>query len=172
MAYLAPDVDFTLTQEIDAPVDAVDAALVNPDFLVRMDQLPKLGSAEVVSNERDGDIVKLAVRYLFQAELSSAVTRVVDPEKLTWVEESTCDLGAHTTTCVIKPDNYANLLQGSYSAAIAPAASGSGSVRTVTGRVKVKVPLLGGKVESAIVGGLSENAAAQTSLLSAFIAGQ
>ncbi len=61
--------DFTLTQEIAAPVDAVDAALVNPDFLTRMDELPKLGSAEVVGNARDGDTVNLQVRYLFQAEL-------------------------------------------------------------------------------------------------------
>jgi hypothetical protein len=162
-------VDFTLRQEIVATVDAVEAALVDSAFLVRMDELPKLGSAEVVSNDRDGDVVRLAVRYLFQAELSSAVTRVVDPDKLTWVEESTCDLVAHTTTCVIRPDNYANLLQGSYEASIE--ASGSGSVRTITGRVKVKVPLLGGKVEKAIVGGLSENASAQASLLTSFLSG-
>jgi hypothetical protein len=67
-------VDFTLRQEIPAPADAVDAALVNPDFLIRMAELPKLGSAEVVANERDGDTVKLQVRYLFQADLSAAVT--------------------------------------------------------------------------------------------------
>ncbi|MGZ6969963.1 MAG: DUF2505 family protein, partial [Acidimicrobiia bacterium] len=125
------------------------------------------GSAEVVSNERDGHIVELQVRYLFQADLSAAVTRVVDPSKLTWIEASTCDLSIHTTTCVIRPDNYANLLQGSYEAAIS--ASGSGCVRTITGRIKVKVPLLGGKVEKAIVSGLSENADAQTSLLAEFL---
>ena len=170
VAYFARDVDFTLTQQIDAPADAVDEALVNPDFLVRMAELPKLGSAEVVSVERDRESVQLAVRYLFQAELSSAVTKVVDPDKLTWVEESSVDLAAHETACVIKPDNYSNLLQGSYDAAIV--AAGSASVRTITGRIKVKVPLLGGKVEKAIVGGLSENASAQALLLSSFIAGR
>lgn len=159
--------DFTLHQQIDAPVDAIEAALVDSTFLQRMDELPKLGSAEIVRNDRDGDVVQLAVRYLFQAELSSAVTRVVDPDKLTWVEESTCDLVAHRTTCVIRPDNYANLLQGSYDATITVA--GSGSTRTITGQLKVKVPLLGGKVEKAIVGGLAENAEAQASLLTSFI---
>jgi hypothetical protein len=162
------DVDFTLHQQIGAPVEAVEAALVDSAFLQRMDELPKLGSAEIVRNERDGDVVHLAVRYLFQAELSSAVTRVVDPDKLTWVEESQCDLAAHRTTCRIVPDNYANLLQGSYEATIG--AAGSGSVRTITGRLKVKVPLLGGKVEKAIVGGLSENADAQALLLTSYIA--
>ena len=159
--------DFTLTQEIARPADAVDEALVNPTFLTRMAELPKLGSAEVVANDRDGDIVKLQVRYLFQAELSSAVTKFVDPDKLTWIEDSTCDLAAHRTTCVIRPDNYEKLLQGSYDATIA--ASGSGCVRTVTGTVKVRVPLLGGKVEKAIVSGLRENADAQVLLLEDFI---
>jgi hypothetical protein len=160
-------VDFTLTQEIAAPVEAVDEALVTPDFLTRMAELPKLGSAEVVANDRGGDIVKLQVRYLFQAELSAAVTKFVDPDKLTWIEDSTCDLAAHHTSCVIRPDNYENLLEGSYEATIAP--SGSGCLRTVTGKIKVRVPLLGGKVEKAIVGGLAENAEAQVALLESFL---
>jgi hypothetical protein len=169
VAYLSADVDFNLSQAIPAPVDAVEAALVNPDFLARMAELPKLGSAEVVSNERDGDIVKLQVRYLFQADLSAAVTKVVDPAKLTWIEDSTCDLAEHHTICVIRPDNYANLLEGSYEARVA--AADSGSLRTITGKIKVRIPLLGGKVEKAIIGGLSENADAQTTLLTEFITG-
>jgi hypothetical protein len=159
--------DFTLSQAIPASVDAVEAALVNPDFLVRMAELPKLGSAEVVSNERDGDIVKLQVRYLFQAELSSAVTKFVDPDKLTWIEDSTVDLASHETECVIRPDNYANLLEGSYSAVITP--SGSGTDRKVAGKIKVRIPLLGSKVEKAIIGGLAENSDAQADLLAEFL---
>ena len=159
--------DFSLHQEIPAPVDAVGAALVNPDFLVRMAELPKLGSADVVSNERDGSSVALQVRYLFQADLSPKVTKFVDPDKLTWVEDSTIDLSTHETTCVIRPDNYANMLEGRYSAVIA--ADGSGAVRTVTGVIKVHIPLLGGKVEKAIVGGLEENADAQTTILTEFL---
>jgi hypothetical protein len=167
VAYLSVAMDFTLTQEIAAPADAVDEALVNPAFLVRMAELPKLGSAEIVSNERDGDVVKLQVRYLFQAELSSAVTKFVDPEKLTWIEDSDVDLAAHHTSCLIRPDNYDNLLQGKYEATITP--SGSGCVRTVSGSVKVKIPLLGSKVEKAIIGGLSENSDAQVHLLADFL---
>jgi Protein of unknown function (DUF2505) len=159
--------DFTLKQEIPAPVEQVEAALVDPVFLVRMAELPKLGSAEVVSSERDGDTVKLAVRYLFQADLSPAVSRFVDPSQLTWVEDSTIDLVAHHTRCEIKPDNYANMLSGKYEARIET--SRVGCVRTVTGLIKVHVPLVGGKAEKAIVGGLSENAAAQTTLLTEFI---
>jgi len=162
-------VDFTLHQEIPAPIDAVEAALVDDDFLARMAELPKLGSADVLLNERDGDTVKLQVRYLFQADLSASVTRFVDPKDLTWVEDSTVDVAQHQTACEIKPDNYANLLSGSYEARIS--ASGTGCVRTVKGTIKVHVPLLGGKAEKAIIGGLSENADAQTTLITEFVAG-
>jgi hypothetical protein len=162
-------VDFTLQQEIPAPVDAVEEALVNPDFLARMAELPKLGSAEVLGHDRDGDTVSLQVRYLFQADLSASVTRFVNPDDLTWVEDSSVDLAAHLTACEIKPDNYENLLSGSYEARIE--VSGTGCLRTVRGTIKVHVPLLGGKAEKAIVGGLSENADAQTTLLTDFVSG-
>jgi hypothetical protein len=162
-------VKFEIVQDVRATPDAVDAALVDPAFLVRMAELPKLGSAEIVSQERDGDTVRQDVRYLFQAELSAAVTRVVDPKRLTWVERSESDLATHHTRCEIRPDNYSGLLAGKYEATIV--ATGTGARRTITGELKVKMPLVGGKVERAIVGGLEENAAAQTALLEDFLAG-
>jgi hypothetical protein len=133
-----------------------------------MAELPELGSAEVVTQSRAGDVVHQDVRYLFRAELSSAVTRVVDPERLTWIERSECDLTAHRTSCEIVPDNYAKLLSGRYDAVIV--AGGPGARRTITGELKVRMPLVGGKVERAIVGGIEENAAAQATLLDAFLA--
>ena len=67
---------FEIAQEMAGTVDAVDAALVDPEFLVRMVELPKLGSAEVVDQRREGDVMYQDVRYLFEAEMSRAVTRV------------------------------------------------------------------------------------------------
>jgi hypothetical protein len=48
-------------------------------------------------------------------------------------------------------------------------AAGSGCVRTVTGSLKVHVPLVGGKAERAIVGGLEENAEAQAVILNEWL---
>ena len=116
---------FEIVQDLRATPDAVDGALVDPAFLVRMAELPKLGSAEVVSQERDGDTMRQDVRYLFQAELSSAVTRVVDPDRLTWVERSVCDLASHRTECEIRPDNYGGMLNGRYSSLVVASADGA-----------------------------------------------
>ena len=160
--------NFEIVQAIAASVDAVDAALIDPAFLIRMAELPKLGSAEVLDQRRDGDVVHQDVRYLFEAELSRAVTRVVDPALMTWVERSACDLASHETHCELRPDHYAGLLTGAYTAVIMP--TPTGALRTITGVLKVKMPLVGGKVEGAIVGGIRENAEAQIQLLETWIA--
>ncbi len=159
--------DFEITQDIARPAGSVDAALVDPAFLIRMTELPKLGAAEVLDQRRDGDVLHQDVRYLFRAELSRAVTRVVDPKLLTWVERSACNLATRETQCDILPDHYEGLLSGRYRASIADA--GDGSRRTLTGAVKVRMPLVGGKVEGAIVGGIRENAAAQVALIESFL---
>ncbi len=161
--------NFEIVQDLTASVADVDGALIDPAFLVRMAELPKLGSAEVLAQHRDGEVMHQDVRFLFQAELSRAVTRVVDPALMTWIERSVCDLTAHETTCEIIPDHYGGLLSGRYRSVIV--AQDAGSQRTITGELKVKMPLVGGKVEGAIVGGLKENAAAQVGLLDDFIAG-
>ena len=122
---LGPAMDFTLTQDITGTVDQVEAALTDPGFLATMTDLPKIGSVEVLEQTRDGDTVHQRVRYLFTAELSGAVRRVVDPDKLTWVEDSTSDLAAHTASYRIDPDNYENLLEGAYDATITKTKGGS-----------------------------------------------
>ena len=159
---------FEIVQTLAARVVDVDAALVDPAFLARMAELPKLGSAELLDQRRDGDVVHQDVRFLFQAELSRSVTRVVDPALMTWIERSVCDLISHETTCEILPDHYAGLLSGRYRSALVE--HGSGSRRTISGELKVRMPLVGGKVEGAIVGGLKENATAQVGLLDEFTA--
>jgi len=162
--------DFSLIQDISATVDQVEAALTDPGFLASMTELPKIGSVDVLEQTRNGDTVHQRVRYLFTADLSGAVRRVVDPDKLTWIEVSSSDVAAHTASYAIEPDNYANLLQSAYDATIT--ATGSGTRRVATGHVKVRVPLVGGKVEQAIVSGLQENSDAQAGLLTAWIAKQ
>jgi hypothetical protein len=162
--------DFTLTQDIAATVDQVEAALTDAGFLTTMTDLPKIGSVEVLEQTRGGDTVHQRVRYLFTAELSGAVRRVVDPDKLTWVEDSTSDLQAHTAAYRIDPDNYANLLEGAYDARITK--TRGGARRVATGQLKVHVPLVGGKVEKVIIDGLQENSYAQAEFLTAWIAKQ
>ena len=159
--------DFQLDQRFDADPFAVATALIDPTLLERMSDLPKVGGAEVLSTDRTGDVVRQEVRYRFEAQLSGAVRKFVDPSQLTWVEVSEHDLAKGESRFLIRPDHYADLLEGRYAARVV--ATGDATDRTVRGTLKVKVPLLGGKVESAIIDGLRDIATAQQGLVQAFL---
>ena len=135
--------NFRIEQRIPAPQAAVEGTLLDSDFVAATADLPKLGAPELLENARDGDRAHQRIRYHFTAPLSGAVIRVVDPAKLTWVDDAT----------------YVTL-----------EALGDSTRRLVTGELTVHVPLVGGRVERAIVDGLEEHANAEAELLGQWIA--
>lgn len=165
-----PVVDFTLDQRFAAPPVAVAAALVDPALLATMVELPRLGEASVLSTTHTGDRVRQEVRYRFEADLPTAARRFVDPDHLSWVEVGEHDLASGRSRYLIRPDHYADLLEGRYAALVADA--GGSTTRTVKGSLRVKVPLLGAKVERAIVDGLREVAIAQQRAVEEWLAQQ
>ena len=154
---------FTIEQELAAPLERVEAALVDPDYLERLSTLPKLGRPTLVDRREDGDLVHQSIRFRFVGDLNAAVRRVVDPERLTWVEESTLDRRTHVTTWHIVPDHYERLLRASGTFRLTP--QDEGTRRTAEGDLTVSVPLVGGKVERAIVSGLREHAEREQDVL-------
>lgn len=156
---------FTIDQRFAAGVEEVQAALVDPTYLDRLSTLPKLGRPTLLERREDGDLVHQSVRYAFVGDLNAAVRRVVDPERLTWVEEATIDRTSHVTTWRIVPDHYGNLLRSNGTFRLEPAGDGGGTRRVADGELKVSVPLVGGKVEQAIVSGLREHAELEQDVL-------
>jgi hypothetical protein len=158
---------FSLDQELPGDVDAVLAALLDPEFLRCLGDLPNLAPPMVLGQERDGDIVVQRVHYTFTGSLSPAVTRVIDPKKLTWVDETTYDLAARRASFRIVPDHYVNKLKcaGEYSFT----ARGATTLRHVAADLTVGVPLVGRVVERAIVSGLQDHMRTEVDLLAEFL---
>jgi hypothetical protein len=155
---------FTIEQTFAGPLEQVEDALVDPKFLERLSTLPKLGRPTLVHRVEKGDLVHQWVKYAFTGEVNAAVRRVVDPARLTWVEESTLDRRTHRTTWRIVPDHYRNLLRSSGEFRLEPL--GADRTRRITeAELKVTVPLVGGKVEQAIVSGLREHAELEEQVL-------
>jgi hypothetical protein len=159
--------DFTVTQAFTAGADAVARAYASPELYEHLVGLPKLGAPEVIDRRDDNDLVHLQVRFRFVGDLSPAVTTVIDPRRLSWVEHSTHDLAARTVRYRLVPDHYADRLQSSGSCSIEP--NGDGSVRTVSGRLRVRARVVGGAVERAIVSGLREHLAAEVAVVERFV---
>jgi hypothetical protein len=159
-------VRFELVQALRVPLPAVEAAFLDPGFLQELGQLPKVGHTELLEQQDRGNEMWQRVRYAFTGELSAAVRAVVDPTQLTWVEESTLDRATHRTTFVIRPDRYSGLFDAAGQVTLTPGATGEDStVRRVTGDLTVHVPLVGRRVEAAIVSGLRDHAAAEIGAL-------
>jgi hypothetical protein len=160
---------FQIEQVIAGPVDAVARIYTESRFYERLGELPKLGRPEVLDRREDGPEVRLAVRFHFTGNLSPAVTAVVDPARLSWVEESVHDMALHTVTFTMKPDNYADRLRSAGTARFEPA--GDGATRRITeGDLAVRVPFVGRSVEGAIVSGLREHLAAEIGVVEELLA--
>lgn len=151
---------FRIEQRFAGPLQAVEDAFVDPAFLEELATLPKLGGVTLMerAESADGNEVRMRVRYRFNGEVNAAVRRVVDPERLTWVEESTLDRSTHVTTWRIVPDHYGGMIRCAGTFRLEPA-GGAGTRRIAEADIKVNVPFVGGKVERAIVSGLEEHAA-------------
>jgi hypothetical protein len=161
-------VDFAVDQVFTARPGAVARAYASAELYPHLAGLPKLGPPEVLGRRVENDLVHLQVRYRFVGDLGPAVTAVIDPRRLTWVEHSTHDLTTRTARYHLVPDHYPDRLQSSGSCTVRPA--GDGSVRAVTGRLRVRALVVGVAVERAIVSGLKEHLAAEVGAVERYLA--
>ncbi|MEX0665520.1 MAG: DUF2505 family protein [Acidimicrobiia bacterium] len=160
--------EFTIEQQLRGEPAAVEGILLDPEFIVARAALPKLGDAELLESTHNGDEARQRIRLRFTAPLAPAVTAVIDPNRLTWIDDATYDLSAHTAEHRVVPDHYADRLSCSYRTVIE--ATPDGSRRSMAGTIKVRMPLVGGKVERAIVSGLTEHAVAEADLVNEWLA--
>ena len=160
---------FALTQVIDAPVDDVAAAYAASELYTSMGPTSHLGPPEVLGRTELDGRVTLRIRYRFIGSLSPAVTAVVDPARLTWVEESVHDLDALTVGVTLRPDHYADRLRctGTYRYQ----SRGDRAERRIDGELKVKALLVASTVERAIISGLEEHLAAEVAAVERYLAG-
>jgi hypothetical protein len=148
----------------------VEAAFLDPAVLSELAALPDVGRPELLKSGVDGDVVTRDVRYEFTGQLPPAAKRVVDPSRLTWVEHSEYDRRAHRGVLRIRPDHYADRL--TCSATVTLDAAGAGCLRVIEGDLRVRFPLVGSKVERAIVSGLREHAAAEATVVQGRLGGR
>lgn len=159
--------DFTIEQHLEATPAKITALYLDADFLASIGD-PHLAHPELLDQQRNGSVVTQRIRYYFTAELSSAVRRVLDPDRLTWVEESTHNLHSHTTTARIEPDHYADRLEARYEVAMSK--DGKGTRRVTTGMLTVHMHFVSGKVEDVIVSGLRDHAELETAAVAHWLA--
>jgi hypothetical protein len=158
---------FVIEQRLRASPADVQDMLLDPTFLAARAELPKLGDSEVLERTQDAETARLRVRMRFTGELSSAVTAVVDPAKLTWIDDATFDFTQHAARHEILPDHYPDRLSAGYDDTLR--AASEGARRQLLGELKVRVPLVGRRVEQVIVDGMRDYAEGEAALLNDFL---
>jgi hypothetical protein len=155
---------FDAEQRFNIPHERLLELFSDPDFYSELGGLPQISVPVVVSHSTSGDTVRIDLHLRYTGELPSAALTVIDPTKLTWVEQLVFDLATSTATSTLVPDHYPDRLSCTGVYSFRPDGS-NGSIRRLDGDLKVRIPLVGGRVEQALVSGLREHAAAEEELV-------
>lgn len=148
-------VKFDAEQRWTATVDEIVEIYLDRSFWEGLDGLTATSSPEVRSIERSGDSATVELHYVLTVDLPKDAARFIDPDDVAWVERTTWDLASHRADVAFVPDQAGRLLKASATAVLRQ--DGDDAVRTVTGEVKVHIPLLGSKVEKVIVEGVHDH---------------
>ena len=147
--------DFEIAHELDAGIDGVARALLDEDFQNSLKDLGPLADRRVLSQtEQAGGKVRRETRCVLGIDLGAA-RKFLGSSDPAWVEDATWDPERLTWRWVIKPEVGADLLKASGETTLTSA--GERSIRRVTGKVQIRVPIYGGKVEGWIVDGLKQS---------------
>jgi hypothetical protein len=170
-------VRFSVEHRFAAPLDAVERSMTDPEFFAQLRDLPGIEAPVLLARREQPGSVELAVRYVFSGDLPSVARRVLGRGELAWVQRSTVDLERHRTDFTIVPEAHAELLTctGVYllrrTSPLPPTGDDDGeTARTISGELRVRVPVLGGRAERAIVSGLVERLDAEAKALQRWLA--
>jgi hypothetical protein len=151
----ATQVKFGFEQRWTAPVDDVVEVYLDETFWGSLADLSTTSPPEVLGIERKGDRAVVRLHWVLSVELPKEAARFIDPNDVAWVEETHWNLVDRTAQVSFQPDQAAGLLRASADAALL--AQGDDAVRSIRGELKVRIPLLGHKVEPVIVEGVGDH---------------
>ncbi|MEZ5320689.1 MAG: DUF2505 family protein [Microthrixaceae bacterium] len=154
---------FEVQQRFSRPAAAVAAVYSDPSTYERLPEFGRISRPDVLGCDRHGSVVTLRLHYRFVADLPAAALAVIEPAKLTWVEETRFDLGTLTAVVRLLPDHYPQKMSASARTRFVDEAPGS--TRSVEGDLRVRVPLVGGRVERVVIDGLREHLTVEARLV-------
>ena len=145
--------DFSLEHSFDAPVSSLADALLDRGFQDSLGPVGKLSERRVLSQEKTpaGGVIR-KVRCVLGVDVSGPARKLMGDGDPAWVEEATWDPTGFRWDWVIHPEIASHLLTSS--GTIDLTGDDSRSTRRVAGKIKVHVPLYGGRVEGWIREGI------------------
>ena len=160
--------EFEVAHEFDAAVDAVAEALLDEGFQASLADIGALAGREVLVQEAQGDKVLRKTRCVLDIDVSGPAGKFIGNSDPAWVEVALWDPSSLTWEWHIEPEVAGDLLEASGTTELRE--SKGGTIRLVMGKVRVKVPFYGGKVEGWIIEGLEKAYDEEAGRLAKFLA--
>lgn len=156
------------TDRIPAPLDVVEAAILEASFQQRLRGLPNVAERAVtLQEERPDGTVRRIARYRYGGDLPAGVERAVGTSALTWDEVGVFHPSRHEWTFEVEPHVFSGRLEcrGTYRLR----SEGEATIREIDLDVRVNVPIVGARAERAIAEGLEETIRAEGEILSTYL---
>jgi hypothetical protein len=143
---------FDCSHEFPAPPAAVAGAMTDPEFVSSV-RLPDLEPPEILARDETGAGTVLRYRYRFVGTLDPLGRRILGNDRISWVQEVTVAPDGRDGRLRVTPDARAERLEFSGAFRLDDGPNG-GTVRSLTGTLAIKVPLIGGRAERHVLPGL------------------
>ena len=148
-----PSVRFEISHLFDVSPDELAETLLDEDFQESLSDLDALaGRTVILQEERSDSTVLRRTRCVLDLKASGPAKKFLGDQKPAWIEEAIWHPEPMQWDWTIQPEVAAELLKATGKIHIEDEADGA--TRTVSGDIKVNVPLYGSKVENWIVAGL------------------
>lgn len=157
--------DFHLTHEFAAAADAVVAAMVDPAFYTTF-TIPDVGPFTTTGPDVDGTTTTLHVSYEYTGSLDPMVKRLAGGD-IVLLQDVTIDTATRAGALNVQPEQHRDLLVCSGTFAFSE--TDGATTRTLTGELKVHVPLLGGKAERSLLPGILARLGTEATALNAYL---
>lgn len=164
------NVRFEVVHHFDAPAEEVARALLDKDFQASLGDVGRLAERVVLDQEEDGDKVVRRTRCVLDIDVGGPAKAFIGDADPAWIEVATWDPAEMTWSWVVEPEVAAELLEAHGHTTIED--NGDGASRRVTGEVKVRVPLYGGRVENKIAEELESSYDEEARRLEEWLAGR
>lgn len=151
--------NFEFEQRFSSPIEAVGAACASSEIIDLWDDLPELSRPVLLEHNDDGERVFQRVRFAFIGSVSPALTALVDPSRLTWIEESEFDRHTNRRRFRIVPEHYGEAMNCEGTTDLQ--AIGAETVRRTHAELTVNIPVIAAMAQEAIVSALRQLAVAE-----------
>jgi hypothetical protein len=144
--------DFQFHHSVPADPEEVAEVLLDRKFQASLSQLEGLRQRKVLSQKKEGDVIHRRIRCVLDVKVTGVAKKFLGDGDAAWVEHATWHPDEMLWRWEVEPEVGGDLLEASGTIELQPAKKGT--KRLVTGKIKVRVPVYGSRVEGWVVEGL------------------